>query len=226
MRQTPTKSFQVICRPHICIWTQLFVVEFSKIKSANTSTKYDSTVPGRSKAVTYKLFCAVIGWRGIVKSPRSKTGPCDLTCSISGDSLQRLATPCNGLQRLATTRSHRPCDVLKPSRCKPLQGESLVWTGLNRPAGLQSKLFVFQLFFLWCFMMFQCCVGNVIDSLDVLRCFVNLIPIPLCLSKSVLLLQNLFAFVFFCKWIKVNRCAQSHQYAYRSHGLTLSKCVQ
>ena len=46
-------------------------------------------------------------------------------------------------------------------------------------------------------MMFQCCVGNVLDSLDVLRCFVNLIPIPLCLSKSVLLLQNLFAFVFF-----------------------------
>ena len=138
MSQTPTKCFQVICRPHICIWTQLFVVEFSKIKSANTSTKYDSTVPGRSKAVTYKLFCAVIGWRGIVKSPRSKTGPCDLTCSISGDSLQRLATPCNGLQRLATACNETVLERRRGGvngslqavarRRKALQGVARDWT--------------------------------------------------------------------------------------------------
>ena len=131
MRQTPTKSFQVICRPHICIWTQLFVVEFSKIKSANTSTKYDSTVPGRSKAVTYKLFCAVIGWRGIVKSPRSKTGPCDLTCSISGDSLQRLATPCNGLQRLATACNDPFTPPLRRSKTVSLQAVARWIFGLN-----------------------------------------------------------------------------------------------
>ena len=39
MSQTPTKCFQVICRPHICIWTQLFM---SAIITESTSSRSQS----------------------------------------------------------------------------------------------------------------------------------------------------------------------------------------